>query len=152
MLASFAETVLSNRKRTANTEPKIVGQMLYAFPVAVSVCMTYCLWEGLIRRLAACVVCLSRTWWTCELANLEMQIWSLLRSDDSCHSCAIKSNEREREREWESREKERGKREEAATSTLLCWKHKRIFFLGVGGWEGCALNSATQHKMCWIEK
>lgn len=151
MLASFAETVLSNRKRTANTEPKIVGQMLYAFPVAVSVCMTYCLWEGLIRRLAACVVCLSRTWWTCELANLEMQIWSLLRSDDSCHSCAIKSNEKERESERAERRRE--EKEKKQQLQHFCAENTRgFFFLGVGGWEGSALNSATQHKMCWIEK
>lgn len=138
MLASFAETVLSNRKRTANTEPKIVGQMLYAFPVAVSVCMTYCLWEGLIRRLAACVVCLSRTWWTCELANLEMQIWSLLRSDDSCHSCAIKSNERERERVREQREGERKKRRSSNFNTFVLKTQEDFFFRGGGVGGECA--------------
>lgn len=138
MLASFAETVLSNRKRTANTEPKIVGQMLYAFPVAVSVCMTYCLWEGLIRRLAACVVCLSRTWWTCELANLEMQIWSLLRSDDSCHSCAIKSNEREWERVREQREGERKKRRSSNFNTFVLKTQEDFFFRGGGVGGECA--------------
>lgn len=103
-----------------------------------------CLWEGRIRSMGithtTSIVCPGRALWTGEPANLEMQIWGQLRSDDSCHSSSvIKSNKREREGT---------KREEAATSTLLCWRH----MLSDDEVGRSVFSSATQRKMCRMEK
>lgn len=108
---------------------------------AVHVGTSCCLWGELVRNGLQKELCPCRTLQTGEPANLEMQIWGLPRSDDSCHRAAIQSDKR-----GSGLAGGRGRRE-AATFTILCWRDKRIFWAEEAG-GNVRWISATQHKKC----